>query len=152
MLNARITGGSFEPQAEFQAFLAVLRVEGAVSSFVGIARPSTRGGVAITRLFLDHHPTLSQESVAAITAAAHGRFDVSAVKVVHRYGEIRPGDAIVFVAAASLHRRAAFEATDYMMDRLKTEAFFWKREETADGSRWIEPTESDHLERGRWTT
>lgn len=150
MEDARITGRSFEPQTELEAFLAELHVEGAVSSFVGIARPSNHSGIAVERLFLDHHPTLSQESVSAIATGARERFDVSALRVVHRYGEIRPGEAIVFVAAASLHRRAAFEATDYMMDLLKTEACFWKREETADGSHWIEPTATDHAERARW--
>jgi molybdopterin synthase catalytic subunit len=79
------------------------------------------------------------------------RFDVTAVKIVHRHGEVRPGEAIVFVAAASVHRRAAFEAADYMMDRLKTEAVFWKREDAVDGSRWIEPTDADRFERARWS-
>jgi molybdopterin synthase catalytic subunit len=70
--------------------------------------------------------------------------------VVHRAGHIAPGEAIVFVATASAHRRAAFEAADYLMDRLKTEAVFWKREETALGSRWIEPVEADHADAARW--
>jgi hypothetical protein len=64
---------------------------------------------------------------------------------------IAPGETIVFVAASAAHRRAAFEAADYMMDRLKTEAIFWKREDTADGTRWIEPTATDHADRARWS-
>jgi molybdopterin synthase catalytic subunit len=79
------------------------------------------------------------------------RFGASALTVVHRCGEIEPGEAIVFIAVAALHRRAAFEAAEYAMDRLKTDAVFWKREDAVDGSRWIEPTIADHVDRGRWS-
>ena len=124
---------------------------GAVASFVGIARPTTTDGKSVAAMFLDHHPTLTQKSVAEIAAAAKDRFGASAVLAVHRYGAIAPGEPIVFVAASSPHRRAAFEAADYMMDRLKTEAIFWKREDTGGGSRWIEPTDTDHADRARWS-
>ena len=69
---------------------------------------------------------------------------------VHRHGRVQPGEPIVFVAASAPHRRAALEAVDYMMDRLKTEAVFWKREDYSSGSTWIEPTEADYADRGRW--
>ena len=82
--------------------------------------------------------------------AAH-RFGLIAARVVHRCGLIAPGEAIVFVAAAAAHRRAAFEAADAMMDRLKTDAVFWKREDAVDGSRWIEPTAKDRADRARWS-
>jgi molybdopterin synthase catalytic subunit len=72
------------------------------------------------------------------------------VRVVHRSGAIAAGEPIVFAGAASLHRRAAFDAADYLMDRLKTEAVFWKREVGQEGSTWIEPTEADHADRERW--
>ena len=75
---------------------------------------------------------------------------MAAVRVVHRCGAIAPGEAIVFVAAAAVHRRAAFEAVDYLMDRLKTDALFWKREDGVDGPRWIEPTGGDRADRARW--
>ena len=71
---------------------------------------------------------------------------------MHRYGGVGPGEAVVFVAAASTHRRVAFEAAHYMMDRLKTDAVFWKREDAADGSRSIEPSEEDHAERAGWSS
>lgn len=150
-MDTLVTADSLDPQAEFDVFLAGLGGEGAVVSFVGIARSTARSGAAVERLFLDHHPTLSAHSVADIAEAARGRFSVSAMRVVHRYGEVRPGEAIVFVAAASDHRRAAFEAADYTMDRLKTEAAFWKREDAADGSRWIEPAQNDYSDTARWS-
>jgi molybdopterin synthase catalytic subunit len=73
------------------------------------------------------------------------------VRVLHRCGAIAPGEPIVFVAAAAAHRRAAFDAVDYLMDRLKTEAVFWKREDAVDGSRWIEPMDCDRADQARWS-
>ena len=73
------------------------------------------------------------------------------LRIVHRSGAVAPGETIVFVAAAAVHRRAAFEAADYMMDRLKTDAIFWKREDGPGGSRWIEPGEDDYKARERWS-
>ena len=151
MIVARITDKPIDAQAEFAAFLNRVSGDGAVASFVGIARPSAGNGDPVTAMFLDHHPSLTHKSVAEIAAEAKARFAASAVLAVHRYGEIAPGEAIVFVAASSPHRRAAFEAADYMMDRLKTEAVFWKREDTPDTSRWIEPTAADHADRARWS-
>lgn len=151
MADARITGQPLDERAEYDEFLRSLGSEGAVVSFVGIARPSTRGGAKVSRLFLDHHPTLTEKSLRDIAAAARERFAVGAVRVVHRFGDVAPGEPIVFVAAASAHRRAAFDAADYMMDRLKTEAYFWKREDAADGSRWIEPTADDQADLARWS-
>lgn len=138
----------FEPDAELAALLDQAVGDGAVVSFVGIVRPGDSGEV--DKLILEHHPTLTRQSLEEIAVAAGERFDVSHVRVVHRCGEMRPGDAIVFAGAAAPHRRAAFEAADYLMDRLKTEAVLWKREEGTLGSSWIEPTEADYRERERW--
>jgi molybdopterin synthase catalytic subunit len=151
-VQTRLAETSFAPDQELAEFVAGLREEGAVVSFVGLVRPRGVGGEPIERLFLDHHPRLTESSLAEIAAAAIARFDVGAVRVVHRCGEMRPGEPIVFAAAASAHRRAAFEAADYLMDRLKTDAMFWKREDGAGGSRWIEPTGDDHADRARWET
>ena len=147
----RLAESPFDPARELSDFLASLGDEGGIVSFVGVARPRTRTGALVERLFLDHHPRLTQVSLDEISAAASRRFDVTALRVVHRFGEVAPGEPIVFVAAASAHRRAAFEAADYLMDRLKTDAVFWKREDAVDGSRWIEPTDSDRAERARWS-
>ena len=150
-VKADLVASSMDPRAEFARFLEGLGDEGAVVSFVGAARPRTKDAALVESLFLDHHPRLTRKSLNEIAQAASDRFDVSAVRIVHRCGAIAPGEAIVFVAAASAHRRAAFEAADYLMDRLKTDAFFWKREDRTDGSRWIEPTEADRAERARWS-
>ncbi|WP_114953287.1 molybdenum cofactor biosynthesis protein MoaE [Sphingosinicella terrae] len=149
-IHSRLADTPFEPESELAGFIAELDGEGAVVSFVGLARPATKTGEAVHGLFLDHHPRLTVLSLEAIAAESERRFQVSAVRIVHRCGAIRPGEPIVFVAAASRHRRAAFEAADYLMDRLKTEAMFWKREDGPDGSRWIEPTDRDYADRDRW--
>ena len=99
---------------------------------------------------LDHHPALTRQSLEEIAVACGERFDVSHVRVVHRCGTVPAGEPIVFAGAASLHRRAAFDATDYLMDRLKTEAVFWKREVGEAGATWVEPTEADAADRERW--
>ena len=140
----------FDPARELALFVAGLEGEGGVASFVGLARPRTGDGSTVERLFLDHHPRLTARSLEAIAEAAQARFGASAVRLVHRCGAVAPGEAIVFVAAAAIHRRAAFDAVDQMMDRLKTDAVFWKREDLADGARWIEPTEADRAAHARW--
>jgi molybdopterin synthase catalytic subunit len=151
MIDVRLAETSFQPATELAVFTQGLSVEGAIVSFVGRARPESKEGRAVVRLFLDHHPRLTRHSLEEIGQAAATAFEVSAVRIVHRVGEIVPGEAIVFVAAASLHRRAAFEAADYLMDRLKTDALFWKREDGVDGSQWVEPTHADREARERWS-
>jgi molybdopterin synthase catalytic subunit len=121
-----------------------------VVSFVGTVRSAAKGGGEVGKLVLEAHPVLTCRSLEEIASAAAERFGVAHIRIVHRCGEMRPGEPIVFAGAASAHRRTAFEATDYMMDRLKTEAVLWKREEGPEGSSWIEPTEADYRERERW--
>ena len=147
---ARLKEESFRPEAELAKLIAQADGDGAVVSFTGIARPGSKGGQAIYRLVLDHHPSLTLQSLEEIAVEAAARFDVSHVRVVHRCGDIAAGEPIVFAGAAALHRRAAFEAADYLMDRLKTEAVFWKREIGEAGSEWIEPTATDYSDRERW--
>lgn len=146
----RLEQRQLEPSSELAELTCCARGDGAVVSFVGIARNATKTGVPVDKLVLEHHPRLTEKSLQDIASDAASRFPVSHVRVVHRCGEIRPGEAIVFAGAAATHRRAAFEAADYLMDRLKTEAVFWKREEGPNGSSWIEPTDDDYAGRGRW--
>lgn len=145
---AELHFGPFDPAAELTALLS--SGEGAVVSFVGVARPSSRDGLKVERLVLEHHDRMTQRSLEEIANDAAARFGVDHVRVVHRCGPIAPGEPIVFAAAASPHRRAAFHAADYLMDRLKTEAIFWKREEGPSTQAWIEPTEADYADRARW--
>jgi molybdopterin synthase catalytic subunit len=147
---ARIELQEMQPEQELRALINAASGAGAVVSFVGIARPSTGERRAVEKLILDHHPVLTQQSLEKISADACARFDVSHVRVVHRCGAVAAGDAIVFAGAASAHRRAAFEAADFLMDMLKTEAVFWKREVSTGSSTWIEPTSGDFSDRSRW--
>jgi len=123
---------------------------GALVSFEGVVRPVTKMGEPLDRLILDHHPRMTASSLVRIANDGDARFDVNAVSVVHRAGAMSPGEIIVLVAVASDHRREAFQCADYLMDRLKTEAVFWKREEGSFGARWIEPTVRDTEDRERW--
>lgn len=149
--STRLAAASLDPAAEFCEFQASLAGEGAIVTFVGVARSTSTTGNRVTGLFLDHHPRLTERSLREIAEDAGRRFDVSMIRVVHRCGAVAPNEAIVFVAVAALHRRAAFEAAEYAMDRLKTEAVFWKREDSVEGSCWIEPTTNDRVDRARWS-
>ncbi|MGB3739119.1 MAG: molybdenum cofactor biosynthesis protein MoaE [Pontixanthobacter sp.] len=124
---------------------------GAVASFTGLMRPANRYGASVSALSLHVHPRLTLPSMQAVHDDAMDQFDIRAAHIVHRHGTILPNEAIVFVAAASAHRRAAFDAVDCMMDSLKTQAMFWKREDGEGGSAWIEPTAADYSDRARWT-
>jgi len=139
-----------DPGYELGALIDQAKGAGAVVSFVGIARSQSGAGRPIDLLVLEHHPTLTRQSLDAIVGEAAQRFEVSHLRVIHRCGEIRAGEPILFAGAASQHRRAAFEAADYLMDRLKTEAVFWKREVGEAGAAWIEPSEADYADRDRW--
>lgn len=147
-IHARLATDPFDPRDELSAIEAA--GAGALASMIGRTREARADGAAIHGLFLDHHPRLTPKSLDQIARAAAARFDLVAIRIVHRCGQIAPGEAIVFVAAAAAHRRAAIDAVDYLMDRLKTDAFFWKREDAVDGSRWIEPSEADRADRARW--
>lgn len=137
-------------EQELAALRKRARGDGALVSFTGVARPRSRAGEALCGLILEHHPRLTLKSMKDIAAQAQARFDVSHVHVVHRAGAIAAGEPIVFAGAASSHRRAAFDAADYLMDLLKTNALFWKREIGEGGSKWIEPTDLDYADSERW--
>ena len=147
---ARLDDLPFDPAGELKALSSVATNDGALVSFVGLARPTSKQGQPVERLVLEHHAQLTQQSLEQIATDAAERFDVSHVRVVHRCGRIGAGEPIVFAAATAPHRQTAFQAVEYLMDRLKTEAVFWKREESTAGSVWIEPTEADYAARGRW--
>lgn len=147
----RLEPETLRPAAELERLLAGLAGAGAVVSFVGLARPATAAGEEVSGLHLDSYPGMTEASLELIGRDALARFAVSQIEIVHRCGDVAPGEPIVFAAAAAVHRRAAFEAADYLMDRLKTDAVFWKREDGPGGSAWIEPTDGDHAARARWS-
>lgn len=128
---------------------------GAVASFTGLVRDFNRvGGQAsgVAAMTLEHYPGMTENSLYRIAEQAMQCWSLTAVSVIHRVGELYPGDAIVLVLTASAHRGDAFEACQYIMDILKTEAPFWKKETLPDGSRrWVDSRTSDTAAAARWT-
>lgn len=140
---------SLDPAALLNSFCAGRKDVGAIVSFSGLARDRT-SGAGVTLLELETYPALAARAIETHIADARVRFDLIDLFAAHRYGQIRPGETIVFVAAAAAHRRAAFEAADFLMDALKSQTPFWKKEHGADGARWIEPRAEDHADLARW--
>ncbi len=122
---------------------------GAIVNFVGYVRDHNEGDV-INTLTLEHYPEMTEKSLQGIVNKAQQRWSLQAITIIHRVGELQPADQIVMVAAASQHRAAAFEACSFVMDYLKTDAPFWKKEQTADGERWVESRQSDTLAKAQW--
>lgn len=139
----------FDPHVESAAFYAGRKDVGAIASFIGLCRLET-DGKKVTELYLDHYPGFTERAIARIESEAKARFKLLATRIVHRAGHLAPGEPIVLVLAAAEHRAAALEAVDFMIDFLKTDAPFWKRETGPDGARWIEPRDSDHMARALW--
>ena len=123
---------------------------GAVVTFSGICRGSERGE-DIAALTLEHYPGMAEAEIARHAEQAMSRWPLQGLTVIHRSGRIRPGENIVLVVTASQHRQAAFEAAEFLMDYLKTSAPFWKREERAEGTNWVEARDHDNAAAARWT-
>ena len=145
-MDIRITQAAFDPQAEVAAFAAGRDGAGALVSFVGTCRAAT-DGVAVNELRIDHYPGFTEKEITRLAEETGARFGCPDILVVHRVGVIRPGEAIVLVAALSIHRSDAFEAVRILMDYLKTDAPLWKKETGPGGARWIEPREEDYARR-----
>lgn len=122
---------------------------GAIASFVGTVRNHNEGD-RVSTLTLEHYPGMTEKSLGLIVEKAYARWPLEAVHVHHRVGSLQVGDQIVCVVVASAHRQAAFEACEYIMDWLKTEAPFWKKETTPEGERWVDARESDEAAKARW--
>ena len=137
---------AIDPPALLAAFTSASGDAGAVVSFSGVVRPD--GGV--TELWIDHHERLTLSAIEEVAAAAAQRFGLAHVAIVHRVGSVAPGAPIVFVAAAASHRRAAFDAVDFVMDRLKTAVPFWKCERRGEQRTWVEARAQDHADASRW--
>ena len=123
---------------------------GAVVSFTGICRGS-EGGDEIAALTLEHYPGMAEAEIRRHAEDALSRWPLQGLTIIHRFGRITPGQNIVLVVTASSHRQAAFEAAEFLMDYLKTSAPFWKREESAEGTAWVEARAHDDLAAARWT-
>jgi molybdopterin synthase catalytic subunit len=119
---------------------------GAVASFVGLVR----GDDDLSQMTLEHYAGFAEAEIAKHVAEAERRWPLSAVRVIHRTGPLKPGDRIVFVGVASAHRQAAFEACQFLMDYLKTKAPFWKEEERSGASSWVEAKSEDDAAAKKW--
>jgi len=144
----RIQEEEFDVNAELARLRADPRV-GAVACFIGVVR-DLNDGDPVASMTLEHYPGMTERALEAIVAQARQRWDLYEVLVVHRVGKLRPTDPIVLVIVTSAHRGAAFAACEFVMDYLKTEAPFWKKEATPTGTRWVEARESDDAARERW--
>lgn len=138
-----------DPAALLIRFSAQMSDAGAIVSFTGCVRPKNNDAI-VTALQLDAYPGFTEKMIEVIAQEAHDRFEVLGLLVAHRYGRMNPAEPIIFVAAAALHRRAAFAAAEYLMDQLKTRAPFWKKEHGPEGAHWVEPREEDHRDLARW--
>jgi molybdopterin synthase catalytic subunit len=123
---------------------------GAVVTFSGICR-GAEGGAPIAALTLEYYPGMAEAEIARHAETAASRWPLTGLTVIHRVGRITPGENIVLVATASMHRHAAFEAAEFLMDYLKAHAPFWKREEGASGANWVDARDHDDAAAGRWT-
>ncbi|MBA2963339.1 MULTISPECIES: molybdenum cofactor biosynthesis protein MoaE [Ramlibacter] len=124
---------------------------GAVCSFVGTVRAAGKPGESeVLDMELEHYPGMTEKAIEAMVDEAHRRFDIFAARVVHRVGLLRPGEQIVLVAVTSAHRGQSFQACEFLMDYLKTQAPFWKKERTAQGERWVDARVSDDAALARW--
>jgi molybdopterin synthase catalytic subunit len=146
-MAVRLTEHPMNPAGLLEGFSRARTESGALVTFTGLAR--SHGGQVLA-LELEAYPGFTETAIEAETLRAKERFVLDDLLVVHRIGRISPGETIVFVAAAATHRRAAFEAADYVMDYLKTRAPFWKKSHEIGGARWIEPTVRDYEDQARW--
>ena len=148
-MPVRVQQQDFDCGAEIAALRGTDGRVGAVASFIGTVR-DVNEGTGVATMTLEHYPGMTEKALEAICADARSRWDLLDTLVIHRYGELQPADQIVLVAVTSAHRGEAFAACQYIMDYLKTEAPFWKKETTPNGARWVEARISDDEAAARW--
>ncbi len=148
-MSIRIQEAPFDPGAELNAFAEMTEGAGAIVTFTGIVRSAPDDPVAA--LTLECYPELALNQIGDMVRDAHTRFALLDEGVIHRYGTLRPGDPIVQVMTLAPHRQAAFAAAEFLMDYLKTDAPFWKKEATAGGDRWVDALDADDKARARWS-
>jgi molybdopterin synthase catalytic subunit len=150
-MSVRVQREDFEVGAEIAALRRGDGAVGAVATFIGTVRDVNEGS-GVAAMTLEHYPGMTEKALESICEKAKTRFDIRDSLVVHRVGELRPGDQIVLVAVTSAHRGEAFAACEFIMDYLKTEAPFWKKEATPQGQRWVEARQTDDDAAARWRT
>jgi molybdopterin synthase catalytic subunit len=148
MAHIKVQTEDFDVGAEIAALTAGRADIGGIGCFVGTVRDN---GQSVTGMTLEHYPGMTERAIVRIAAQAADRWPLLGCTVIHRVGTLRPGENIVLVVAASAHRQAALDATAFLIDWLKTQAPFWKREDRADGSGvWVDAREEDNAAASRW--
>ena len=147
--RVRVQTEDFDLSTEVAALRAQDAGVGAVCAFVGTVRDRSEGS-DISAMELEHYPGMTEKAIEAMIDEAHRRFDIRGVRVIHRVGPLQPLDQIVLVAVTSAHRGESFQACEFLMDYLKTQAPFWKKESTPEGARWVDARVSDDAALARW--
>lgn len=145
----RIQTADFDLSAEIAALRLSNPKVGAIVSFVGTVR-DLNDGASVSEMMLEHYPGMTEKALQQIVETARMRWDIADALIIHRVGSLLPLAQIVLVAVSAKHRGEAFAACEFIMDYLKTEAPFWKKEQTAEGARWVDARESDTSARDRW--
>jgi molybdopterin synthase catalytic subunit len=146
----RVQRGDFDIDAEVKLLTAGVADIGAIVTFTGVMR-SANEGKAVSAMTLEHYPGMTESELSKLERQARQRWALQASLIVHRVGTFRPGEKIVLVVTASAHRHAAFAAAEFLMDYLKTQAPFWKKESGPAGERWVDARDSDEAAAQRWT-
>jgi len=144
-----IQTGDFDLSTEVARLREQDKRVGAVCTFVGTVR-DRNDGQSVSTMELEHYPGMTEKSIEAMIDEAHKRFDIFGARVIHRVGLLQPLDQIVLVAVTSAHRGESFQACEFLMDYLKTQAPFWKKEETPEGARWVDARVSDDAALAKW--
>lgn len=139
----------FNVDTELLALRQQSKAVGAMVNFIGVVR-DTNDDQLVSAMELEHYPGMTERSIKDIIEQAAQRWDLIAAKVIHRVGQLLPGDQIVLVAVCSKHRGDAFQACEFIMDFLKTQAPFWKKEQTANGERWVDARSADNTALDKW--
>lgn len=147
--EVRVQTADFDVGAEIARLRAGNASIGAVASFIGVCR-DLNDGDRVADMVLEHYPGMTERALERIAADARGRWDLIDILIVHRVGRMLPTDQIVLVVVTGGHRGEAFAACEFLMDYLKTKAPFWKKEQTPDGSRWVEARADDDAAAERW--
>jgi molybdopterin synthase catalytic subunit len=154
VIHIAVQTANIDLTAEYDALRSVCAQVGGIATFLGVMRDINDVGgdtAQVNTLTLEHYPAMTENNLRDIAESAKTRFDLQAVRVVHRVGTFAPTDAIVWVGVAASHRQAAFDGCAYVMDYLKTQAPFWKKESTPQGARWVDARDSDLAAQQRWS-
>ena len=147
--RVHIQAADFDLAAEIAALRSGNPAVGAICSFIGTVRDRNAGS-AVDSMELEHYPGMTEKAIETMIDAAHGRFDILGARVIHRIGVLQPQDQIMMVAVVSMHRGQSFQACEFLMDYLKTQAPFWKKEQTSEGARWVDARVADDAALARW--